>query len=117
MEYMIRDDVHGFRKYISEHPDAVVDRDDFTDPWIDVFVAASSYDFIKAALECGFSVNCLRMPERGHALSVAILKERIDYVQLMCDFGADCNLGRTILTAISFRVDQEFGIQVLNLML
>lgn len=112
-----REDHEWLRSYILEHPEIVVPyQEDGKTAWIVDFASMKNYDLLKAALEVGFPVNTLRLPERWHALSTAITRGRLDLIELLLQHGADCNLDRCIVTLVG-EDDPAFVLAALKLLL
>jgi hypothetical protein len=58
------DDADGIRRYVKLHPEAVTAYlNDRVTPWMVTFQLSDDYEVVKAALESGFPVNTLRLPE------------------------------------------------------
>jgi len=117
LRLLVARDPAALIEYTKVNPDAVVAYDqDGKTPWIVTCVELNILELVKAALDVGFPIDALRLPERWHALSTAINRNRLDLVELLLNYGANCNLDRCILTAI-IAGNADFALSALKLLL
>jgi Ankyrin repeats (many copies) len=110
------DDAEGIRKYVKQYPESVTAyRNDRVTPWMVSFQISDNYEVVKAALESGFPVNTLRLPEEWHPLASAISSKQLRLVALLLEHQADPNMDRCILRAV--KAESHFALECLKLLL
>lgn len=77
--------------------------------WLGVAIARNCHEkVLNRLLQCGCDPNTgTRSPDNTRPLEVAVRDDRIDAAEWLIKHGADPNLGRPIISAISFRKPAE----------
>ncbi len=87
--------------------------------WLGVAIARNCQEnVLNRLLQCGCDPNTgTKSPDNTRPLEIAVQNDRIDAAEWLIKHGADPNLGRPIISAISFRKPAEVQLNLLKLLI
>jgi ankyrin repeat protein len=109
---------NAVRDIINANPQSFTDRvSDDGEAWIALAARVSSVDVVKCLLDAGFNVNALSLPEEFSALDAAIGAQNEAVVKLLLERGADPNVGRPMISALTSKHSSDSSIKLIQLLL
>ena len=99
------------------HRHLLTDRIDDDETWICHAARSGSVEVVSCLLDAGFDINALDLPEEFSALDAALDADNEELVVLLLKRGADPNLGRPMISALSSDQTTESSLQYVQLLL
>jgi hypothetical protein len=107
-------DVQTVHRILSEHPE-IRDAPAVMNTWLEQAAKAGSTEMVQALLSLGFPINAVAGIEESTALTCAVDAGDVEMVRYLLDRGADPNLDRPLIAAISLR-DEAIGLQIAQIL-
>jgi ankyrin repeat protein len=111
-------DAQAVNQILQEHRHSLTDRVcDDEEAWICLAARSSSVEVVNCLLDAGFDINALDLPEEFSALDAALDADNEELVGLLLKRGADPNLGRPMISALSSNQTTESSLRYVQLLL